>query len=166
MLFRSLLDDKILESFWWDVVNVDKIYEDLSTWRIDDTRSYKNPFMDKEITKKQIRNFLKSRGAVKYKHYAVPQHNDTFSDLHPRGQYWIIRNFDKWRSASIQDLRDHFNDPLLNLRKAKDKKNHQSILDSGYKSDSERTQGNALYDKLIEETKIKNSPLLNKIMKG
>jgi len=161
-----LLDDKILESFWWDVVNVDKIYEDLSTWRIDDTRSYKNPFMDKEITKKQIRNFLKSRGAVKYKHYAVPQHNDTFSDLHPRGQYWIIRNFDKWRSASIQDLRDHFNDPLLNLRKAKDKKNHQSILDSGYRSDSDRKQGNALYDKLIEETKIKNSPLLNKIMKG
>jgi len=120
----------------------------------------------KEITKKQIRNFLKSRGAVKYKHYAVPQHNDTFSDLHPRGQYWIIRNFDKWRSASIQDLRDHFNDPLLNLRKAKDKKNHQSILDSGYRSDSDRKQGNALYDKLIEETKIKNSPLLNKIMKG
>jgi hypothetical protein len=156
-----LLDNKILESFYWDIVNVDKIYEDLSYWRIDDTRAYKNPFMDKEITKKQIRNFLKSRGAVKYKHYAVPQYGDTFSDLHDRGQYWIVRNIDQWRSASIQELRDHFNDPLINLRKAKDKKNHQDILTTGYKGDSEREQGNAIYDRLIQEELYKNNPLFN-----
>ena len=155
----KLLEDKILESFHWDLVNVDKIYNDLSFWRVDDTRSYKNPFMDKPITKRQIRNFLSKIGAFKYRHYAI----ETGSEIHPRGHYWVIRNHDKWRENkdNIQAVRDHFNDKLINLRKAKDKKNHQDILSTGYKGDSEREQGNAIYDRLIQEELNKNNPLFN-----
>ena len=156
----KLLEDKILEGFWWDIVNIDKIYEDLARWRNDDRRARGNPFENKEITPKQIRNFLKSRGAVKYRQYAVPSHGDTFSDIHSRGQYWIIRNIDKWKAASIQDLKKHFNDPLINLRKAKDKKLYQSPYGEGYASDHFKDQGNAIYDKLIGLTEKEQLQLI------
>ena len=115
--------------------------------------------MDKPITKRQIRNFLSKIGAFKYRHYAI----ETGSEIHPRGHYWVIRNHDKWRENkdNIQAVRDHFNDKLINLRKAKDKKNHQDILSTGYKGDSEREQGNAIYDRLIQEELNKNNPLFN-----
>ena len=90
----------------------------------------------------------------------MPSHGDTFSDIHSRGQYWIIRNIDKWKAASIQDLKKHFNDPLINLRKAKDKKLYQSPYGEGYASDHFKDQGNAIYDKLIGLTEQEQLQLI------
>jgi hypothetical protein len=145
---NKLIEEKTIESFYWDLVNVDKVYNDLSYWRVEDSRSYKNPFQDKPITKMQIKNCIKKLGGFKYRHYAIPQ----LSDIHERGNYWVIRNFDKWREArdNLQAVRDHFNDPLLNLRKQKDIKKNASPFGDGYSSHVEMNKDQLRFDNLIQ----------------
>ena len=156
---NKIKDNKVIESFFWDVVNIDKVYDDLAWWRTDDNRSYKNPFGDKQITKKQIRNTLMKGGAVPFRHYAVPSYGDSFSDIHSRGHYLIIRNHEQWRDASIQQLRDHFNDPLINLRKAKELKDNKDPLGGeGYTTEKERVVGNRIYDQIINKLKEDQLP--------
>ena len=60
---ERMIEGKQLESFWWDVVNTEKVYSDLTYWRVDDRRSYSSPFRDKEIKPKQINNALNRLGA-------------------------------------------------------------------------------------------------------
>ena len=156
---NKIKDNKVIESFFWDVVNIDKVYDDLAWWRIDDSRSYKNPFQDKQISKKQIRNTLVKGGAIPFRHYAVPSYGDTFSDIHSRGHFLIIRNHEKWRGASIQQLRDHFNDPLINLRKAKELNNNKDPLGGeGYSTEKDRLVGNRIYDQIINKIKADKFP--------
>ena len=62
-------------------------------------------------------------------------------------------------------MRDHFNDPLLNLRKAKDKKNNADcIAGNGYTTDKFKEEGNAVFDKFISLTEEKQLELIK--MKG
>ncbi len=105
ILLNDLFNDKELPCFHFDAINEDELHSELTAYLIANPASFNGP-ISRKMCGKWIRKVI---GVFKYRHYAINPTN------HKRGHYWIIRNFDKWRSQreNIEELNKHFSDELL-----------------------------------------------------
>jgi hypothetical protein len=102
ILLNDLFNDKELPCFQFDAINETELHSELSAYLIANPSAHNGP-ISKKMCGKWIRKVI---GVFKYRHYAINPTN------HKKGHYWVIRNFDKWRSQreNIEELNKHFSD--------------------------------------------------------
>ena len=119
-LLDQLLEDKILPCFHYDLINQTEVFEQLNDLRTSDSRLVsQNP--NQFISKKMIQRWVHSiSGSFKIRDYAIQPGNKA------RGQYWVIRNFDKWRinREDTELINQHFNDEVKKALIVKEKQQH------------------------------------------
>ena len=127
-----MLEEKELPSFHYDLINKEEVMIDIKNWSISDQRSYANPLgAHNGFTKKQLQNWINTiSGKFKYRHDAIQPKGRR------RGHYWVVRNFDHWlkHRENIQEVHNHFIDPLTEKRLDKDLEANHDILDGQYET--------------------------------